>query len=327
LRDGASRAHYRTTYTTDETTLPEAPRTTPQPNAQHTGGAPIPAIVNAKAGTADAAVTALREAGAAFRVEEVDPAGLERAVHAEVESGAERVLVAGGDGTIATAASVLVGTPVALAVLPGGTLNHFARCHAIPTEAPEALRVAAEGAVTTADVAYVNGRLFLNTSSVGAYELFVRTRERFERHVGYRLASIAAAIRVLFELRGYRVTLEVDGKQHVYRTPIVFIGVGERELKVPSLGDRVADGRRGLHVLVVRGRTAGRLFVLALAAASRGVAAVSRTPLLDSFVVDSVTIDMPRPEGNVAVDGELERMRAPLEYTLRRDALRVVTPG
>ena len=291
------------------------------------GRDPIPAIVNAKAGTAQAAVAALREAGAAFRVAEVDPADVERAVRAEVERGAERVLVAGGDGTIATAASVLAGTPVALAVLPGGTLNHFARFHAIPTAAPDAIRVASEGAVTTADVAYVNDRIFLNTSSVGAYVLFVRTRERFERFLGYRLASIAAAVRVMFQLRGYSVTLEAGGQTHVYRTPIVFIGVGERELKVPALGERVENGRRGLHVLVVRGRTAGRLFVIALAAASRGVAALSRTPMLDSFVVDSVTIDMTRPRGNVAVDGELERLTAPLEYKLRRDALRIVTPG
>lgn len=307
--------------------MPDAPSTPTAATPGQPGRDTIPAIVNSKAGSAEAAGKALQEAGAAFRVESIDPRDLERALRAEVDRGAERVLVAGGDGSIATAASVLAGTPVALAVLPGGTLNHFARSQGIPTEEADAVRVAAEGRVTTADIAEVNGRVFVNTSSVGAYVLFVRTRERFERYVGYRLASIAAALRVLFVLRGYRVTLEVDGKTHVYRTPIVFIGVGERELKVPVLGDRVEGGRRGLHVIVVRGRTAGRLFALALAAASRGVAAVSRTPMLDSFVVDRVTIDMPRPEGNVAVDGELERMRAPLEYTLRRDALRVVTPN
>lgn len=319
------RAPRRTTYDVPRTptTLPQSPPASPETAA---GRAPIAAIVNAKAGTAASAGKALREAGSAFSVHEVDPGDIERAVRAEVDRGAERVVVAGGDGTVATAAAILVGTPVALAVLPGGTLNHFARSHGIPTAEAEAVGVAAEGRVETADVGDVNGRTFLNTSSVGAYVLFVRTRERFERYVGYRLASIAAAVRVMFELRGYRVTLEADGQTRVYRTPIVFIGVGERELRVPLLGERVGNGRRGLHVIVVRGRTAGRLFVVALAAASRGVAAVSRTPMLDSFVVDRVTIDMPRPEGNVAVDGELERMRAPLEYSIRRDALRVVVP-
>jgi len=286
---------------------------------------PIPALVNARAGSAEAAMKALREAGSAFAAEEVEPAALEPRLRAAVAARAERVLVAGGDGTVATAAAVLAGSATALAVLPGGTLNHFARDRGIPTDAAEALRVAVEGRVRTTDVGAVNGRLFLNTSSVGAYVLFVRTRERLERVLGYRLASLAAAVRVLALLRSYRVTIEVDGETHVYHTPIVFVGVGERELQVPALGARVAGGRRGLHVLVVRGRTAGSLFVMALAAASRGVTAAARTPMLDSFVVDALRIEMRRPSGNVALDGELDRMTSPLEYSVRRDALRVVT--
>ena len=286
---------------------------------------PIPAFVNAGAGSAKAAAKALHEGGGAFAVEEVDAAALAGRLREAVARGAERVLVAGGDGTIATAATALAGSETALAVLPGGTLNHFARDQGIPTDAAEALRVAAEGGVATADVAAVNGRLFLNTSSVGAYVLFVRTRERVERVLGYRLASLVAALRVLVQLRSYRVTIEVEGKTRVYHTPIVFVGVGERELQVPALGARVRGGRRGLHVIVVRGRTAGRLFIVALAAASRGVTAVARTPMLDSFVVDALRIELRRPSSDVAVDGELERMTTPLEYSVRRDALRVVT--
>jgi len=41
--------------------------------------------------------------------------------------------------------------------------------------------------------------------------------------------------------------------------------------------------------------------------------------------VDALRIEMRRPSGNVALDGELDRMTSPLEYSVRRDALRVVT--
>jgi diacylglycerol kinase family enzyme len=283
--------------------------------------------VNEAAGSASAAIEALRGAGASFDVHEVAPAALGDELRRAVAAGAERVVVAGGDGTIATAAAALAGSDVALAVLPGGTLNHFARDHGIPTDAAEAARVAVAGEVVGADVGFVNGKIFLNTSSVGAYVLFVRTRERLERGFGYRVASFLAGLRVLSQLRSYRVTLDVDGETRVYHTPIVFIGVGERELRVPALGSRVAGGRRGLHVMVVRSRTAGRLFALALAAAARGVAQVARSPLLDSFVVDRCRIDLPRRRGHVALDGELVDMEAPLEYEVRRDALRVVTGG
>ena len=179
-------------------------------------------------------------------------------------------------------------------------------------------------AVRLVDVGWLDDRLFLNTSSVGAYVLFVRTRERLERFLGYRLASLVAGVRVLGMLRGYRVSLDVDGETRVYRTPIVFIGVGERELKAPSFGERVAGGRRGLHVIVVRGRSAGRLFAIALATMARGIREVARTPMLDAFVVDRCRIDLPRARGSVALDGELVEMTAPLAYELRRDALRVV---
>lgn len=287
---------------------------------------PIPAFVNTGGGSAEAATEALRAAdtGGAFDVHEVTGDALAAEVKRAVAAGAGRVLVAGGDGSVATVASVLAGGAVELAVLPGGTLNHFARNLGIPTEASEAVAVARGGHVEPVDVGRVNGRLFLNTSSVGTYVLFVRTRERLERYLGYRLASLVAGLRVLGQLRSYRVTVDVEGKTRTYRTPIVFIGVGEREIKAPTLGERVIGGQRGLHVIVVRGRTAGRLFAIALAALARGVTEVARTPMLDAFVVDHCRIDLPRARGRVAVDGELVEMTAPLEYSLERDALRVV---
>ena len=46
----------------------------------------------------------------------------------------------------------------------------------------------------------------------------------------------------------------------------------------------------------------------------------------DSFIVERCRIEMRRPRGNVAIDGELVPMVAPLEYHVERDALRVVVP-
>ena len=79
----------------------------------------------------------------------------------------------------------------------------------------------------------------------------------------------------------FRVTLEVDGVSREYLTPLVFIGVGERELQLPTLGARVQGGRTGLHVMVVRRRSGARALAMGLAAAARGVRAVARTPAMD----------------------------------------------
>ena len=284
----------------------------------------IPAILNVASGSADE-VRKVLEQNDAFEVHEVEPDEIAPTIRRVVDGGARRVLVSGGDGTIATAASELLDRPAELAILPGGTLNHFARDLGVSTEAAEALELAVRGECRGVDVGVVNGRVFLNTSSVGAYVRFVRVRERLERRFGYRIASAIAALRILFQLRTFAVELEVKGTPHIYRTPLVFIGVGERELQLPTLGKRVDGGQRGLHVMVVRGRSRASMLALALSAVARGVDTVARGPQLDSFVVDRCRVRLRRSTA-VAIDGELVAMRDTLEYELRRDALHVVCP-
>ena len=284
----------------------------------------IPAILNVKGGSAEDARKVL-ESSDAFEVHAVEPDAIASTIKDVVNEGAERVLVSGGDGTVATAASALLETPAELAILPGGTLNHFARDLGVSTEADKALELAVDGQSRGVDIGLVNGHVFLNTSSVGAYVRFVRIRERLEKRFGYRVASAIAALRLLFQWTIYAVELEVEGEPRIYRTPLVFIGVGEREIQVPTLGSRVKDGKRGLHVMIVRGRSRARAFAIALAAVARGVDAVAKTPELDAYLVDRCRISLRRPT-RVALDGELESMQTTLEYELRRDALHVVCP-
>jgi len=281
----------------------------------------IPAFLNPEAGNADAARNALRGVGR-FDVREVPPHTLATRVRAAADEGATRILVAGGDGSIGSAAGVLSGTGVELAILPCGTLNHLAKDLDLPMDLDAAARIAVDGTSIPVDAAVLNDRLFLNTSSVGAYATFVRLRERLERRLGYHLASFIAAVRLLIRLPLFRVTLEVDGKSRDYLTPLVFIGVGERELKLPTLGARVPQSAPGLHVMIIRRRSGARTLALALAAAARGVKAVAKTPAMDAFLVDALRIDARTHVA--AVDGELVAVKQPLEYKHVPGHLRVV---
>jgi len=285
---------------------------------------PVIAFLNAAAGSANAARKALESAGA-FDVRETEPDSLGRAVRDAVSSGARRVLVCGGDGTIACAADALAGSEVELAVVPGGTLNHFARDHAIPTDATEAVAAAMGKRISAVDVGYVGDDLFLNTFSVGMYVGYVRARDRLEKRLGYRVASLLALLRTFLRMWTMSVELEVDGKVRLYKTALVFVGVGERELKAPKFGARVPDGRRGLHVIVVSGRRRARLLALAMAAAARGVEHAAQGAELDSFIVNRCTIHVKRRRVTpVALDGEIRHARTPLELRLAADALKVV---
>jgi diacylglycerol kinase family enzyme len=287
--------------------------------------APIPAFANPQSGRGKEAGEAIG-ADPRFELRDAGAGGLEAAIRAAVEAGATRVLVAGGDGTIASAAAVACDTGVEVAVVAAGTLNHFARDLGIPLEVEEALELAATGEARGVDLGFVNDRPFLNTSSVGAYVGFVRTRERLERWMGYRFASFLSGLRVMTRLRSFDVQVAVEGQARSYRTAMVFIGVGERETRVPIFGGRVKDGRAGLHVIAVRGKAVARLTALGIEAAARGLAAVRRKPELDAFLVEECTIVMPGRLSYLAVDGEILRLPAPFRYRLARGALKVVAP-
>ena len=287
----------------------------------------VKAFLNSAGGNAEAARDALTKAG--FELEEVEPREMENRLKQAIDQGAKRILVAGGDGTIATAAALVAKKDIELAILPAGTLNHFAKDHGIPTDLGEAAIAARSGHVVRADIGYVNDSVFLNTSSLGAYVTFVRERERLEKRFGYSIASVIAFAKMMSEIRTFSVTLEVEGKSKTYRASLVFIGVGERDLKVPILGNRVKNGRRGLHVMIVQGGRPARLFALALAGITKGRQEADKLPEFVEFLVDSCRIDLTRPMATIGLDGELKRFRTPLDYHIERDALRLVVaaPG
>lgn len=283
--------------------------------------APIPAIINRKAGSAADAARILNELGG-FEIHEVEPKQIRETTHRILEAKPKRILVCGGDGSLCTVAHVVMNTDVELAIMPGGTLNHLAKHLGLPVDLREAAIVARTGITRRLDAGRVNDALFLNTSSVGAYEIFVRKRERLEHRWGYHLASLIAGIQIMLRTPVFAVRVEVDGAQRIYRTPLVFVGVGERELRIPSLGGRMDHGKRGLHLMIVRHRTGARLASLGLQAAAKGVNAVAKTPAMDSVVVQRCTIEL--SNDTASSDGELITVKPPLDYEFLPDALTVV---
>src|SRR6185503_4355245 len=103
--------------------------------------------------------------------------GVDELLGEAARSGRAKALgVAGGDGSVAAAAAVALEHGLPLAVVPAGTLNHFARDVGVET-ASEAADAVRSGSAVQVDVAEVNGRPFLNTSSIGAYPEMVERRD------------------------------------------------------------------------------------------------------------------------------------------------------
>ena len=96
-------------------------------------------------------------------------------------------------------ASVLAHTGVSLGILPLGTLNHFAKDLQIPTGLEEAIELIAKGRSRKVDMGEVNGRRFINNSSIGIYPRLVKNREdqRLKLGIGKWPALALAVFMVL----------------------------------------------------------------------------------------------------------------------------------
>jgi hypothetical protein len=152
-----------------------------------------------------------------------------------------------------------------------------------------------------------------------------------ERWAGYRLASALAAARVWFGLHAFAVVVREGGRAgdpaHAAGSPLVFVGVGERDFSRAGMGARLPGRPPALHAVVVHARSRGAVLALALRAATGGLAAVAETDAVDLLLVDACEVRMRRRRGRVAVDGEVVAMDAPLAYRLDRGAFRVVVPA
>ena len=122
-----------------------------------------------------------------------------RLVRSAATSGTDLVVVLGGDGTVNEAANGLAGTECALATLPGGSTNVFARTLGLPNDPVEAAAVLLEAldrdAIRPVDLGSVNGRYFLFHTGVGFDAAVVRQVEKraaLKRYAGHPLFVWAA---------------------------------------------------------------------------------------------------------------------------------------
>lgn len=285
------------------------------------------ALVNAKAGGGDAGPDRIRAVLAAAGLEaEVRPVpGDAIAIEARraADGGADAVIAAGGDGTVSAVAGALVGGATPLGVLPAGTFNHFAKDLGLPADLEGAARVIAAGAVRAVDVAELGGRVFVNNSSIGLYPLAVREREARRHLLPKPLAMALAMARTLIRLPVHRLRLVVEGAALPRRTPILFVGNNAYDAALVAEQRRPALDGGALSVVVVRHASRLRLLGLALRALLGRVDLVRD---LETLTVDALRVESHHPWLLVSADGEVLRLRPPIEYRIRPRALRVLAP-
>jgi YegS/Rv2252/BmrU family lipid kinase len=292
----------------------------------------IVVVTNASSGTAqDENVLEkldgiIRDRGLDARIDICEEGGdLSKIARRAVEEGTRLVVAAGGDGTINAVASEVIGSETTLGVLPLGTLNHFARDLGIPDELEKAVDILVEGRTMQIDVAEVNGKIFLNNSSLGLYPSIVKKREEQQERLGQSkwVAFVWALLIVLGRYPYHRIRLDADGRKIDATTPLVFIGNNVYCFDGLDIGkrDRLDAGTLSLYIMHDVGPFA--LLWMMIRALFGALASAER---FEAVETNSVEIATSRSSIKVATDGEVTTMNPPLTYTIRPGALTVMAP-
>ncbi|MCH7789401.1 MAG: diacylglycerol kinase family lipid kinase [Acidobacteria bacterium] len=260
-----------------------------------------------------------------------------RLAQGAANAGANVVVVLGGDGTLNEAANGLVGTDTALAPLPGGSTNVFARTLGLPDEPTEAtgalLNSLDERAITSVGLGSVNGRYFLFHCGVGFDAAVVEQVEKrggLKRYAGHPLFIYSAFDtwlrqfdhkNPLFAVHHSDGSVVNDGFFTLCMNTNPYTYLGNTPLDVAP--DASLD--RPLVVLTIRKLSAAALSSLAVAALRRGNGLASHRRVDYRTDVESAVLKGFRPMP-YQVDGDFLGAVDELRFTWRRDALRLVVP-
>ncbi|MGI9068757.1 MAG: diacylglycerol/lipid kinase family protein [Pyrinomonadaceae bacterium] len=240
------------------------------------------------------------------------------------QSDTEIIVAGGGDGTINSVASTVIQSGKTLGVLPFGTMNHFAKDLHIPLDLEGAIQTIVAGHAVRVDVGEVNGRIFVNNSSLGLYPNVVRERQR-QQHLGWGKwpAYVWAALAVLRRYPFLNVRLGVDGKELASRTPFVFVGNNEYEMETLNIGGRTCLDAGELSLYMSDRTSRLGLIRLALRALFGGL---RQEKDFIALCTQEIWIGTKHKRVRVALDGEVSVMEPPLHYRVRPRALRVLAP-
>lgn len=271
--------------------------------------------------------TTLEEAGHSIVIDVAEGGEVATALDkAAAKRGVDVVLAGGGDGTISAAAARLMGRKKALAVLPAGTMNLFARGLGIPQDLDAAVQAFASGKIVAVDMASANGQPFVHQFSIGMHAKMVHLREKMEfgTRLGKMRASARAAWATINNPPAMKVSLTV-GEAEV-ATHISGIGItnnlfGEGHL---PYADDPDGGVLGVYVTMTRQRGELLRFFLNMA---RGKWRDNQHVEIHQADNAALEIHPSNERLRAVVDGELVRLEAKTVFKTHPGALKVLIPA
>ncbi|HEU5110920.1 MAG TPA: diacylglycerol kinase family protein [Micromonosporaceae bacterium] len=238
-----------------------------------------------------------------------------------VEAGVDVVFVAGGDGTVKACVGELVGTDVALAVLPAGTGNLLAVNLGLSDQVEDGIAIATAGGRRRLDVGVVGEHCFVVMAGMGFdAKMIGATSERTKAAIGWP-AYVFGGLRHLAD-RPMRVSIRLDGQKPMRREAraVLIANVGRLQGGVRLLTDAEPDDGR-LDVAVLTPRTVAHWWSLGWAVLRRR----DRVPGMEVYTARRVQVISDRPQAR-QLDGDLIEPHRALRVSVRPRALTLCVP-
>jgi diacylglycerol kinase family enzyme len=240
------------------------------------------------------------------------------------------VVAAGGDGTINAVAQAVWPTGLPFGVLPQGTFNYFSRTHGIPADTEQATQALLRASVQPVQAGLVNDHLFLVNASVGLYPQLLQDREAYKKRYGRsRLVAFGAALVTLLQAhRPLRLHMSTQGEARDVRTTTLFVAnnalqleqIGVAEAGLLSQGQLVAIMLKPVSTVAMLGLMVRGAF---------GRLGEAKDILHFGFEQLRAQPAAPRRAARirVATDGEIQWLRAPLDFAVAPHPLWLLTPA
>lgn len=290
----------------------------------------IPILLNPSAGGRAIAArerleAVLRNRGIRVSLRQVTADRMAATVRALRDADVPIIGVAGGDGTLRAAAEVLAGGQTALAVLPTGTLNNFARRLGI-TDLESAADALAHAHVLRVPLGVVDDRVFLNTATFGQYAAVVRRREHLRRWIGKWPAAGVAFARAVRVLQPVSIAIDVPAGRLERATPLVWVGLGRSSFPRARRSDAPINAEF-LEVVVadVPTRRSAFAFLTRLFLRMLGDRPSTQDAAIEVLHTTHLLLRGPA-RIEATFDGEVFRLAAPVAVSFQPGALRVIAP-
>ncbi len=248
---------------------------------------------------------------------------LAAAARQAIADGYTTLVAAGGDGTIRTVAAVVASHDITLGVIPVGTFNHFAKDAGIPLDLTEAVQTIITGQRRPIDYFTVNGRFCLNSANLGLHAVFVRRRQAYERIIGKWLAIPVALAQALIRFNAWRFTLSLPHQRHTLVTPVIFIGHNDYQVERLGLPSHPQAKRGDLSIYTLECQTRRRLLWLIILSL---FGQLRHERYFRTWTAQHCQVNA-RSTTHITLDGELIRLKSPLNFEAHPGGLTVLVPS